>query len=121
MDLSWLAADTCRQHLILRGITVDESSYVTWHAEVARIVAERHPTATVTHETQLGGGINGVVVECGQRRVVVISDDALGIYTRGQWFGDEGDENGEFPFSGDIGSPEEAADMASPYISAEGC
>lgn len=97
------------------------SDYVEWHAEVARIVTERHPLAKVTHETQLGGGINAVTVECGEDTVVVISDDALGIYTRAQWFGDEGDENGEFPYSGVMGAPEEATDKAKPYIVAAGC
>lgn len=97
------------------------SDYIEWHAEVARIVTERHPSARVTHETQLGGGINGVTVECGEDTVVVISDDALGIYTRAQWYGDEGEENAEFPISDVMGSPEEAADKAQPYIVAAGC
>jgi len=97
------------------------SDYIEWHAAVASIVADRHPLAKVTHETQLGGGINAVTVECGDDTVVVISDDALGIYTRDQWFGDEGDENGEFPFSDVMGTPEEAADKAESYIVAAGC
>jgi len=97
------------------------SDYIAWHAEVARIVAERHPLATVTHETQLGGGINAVTVECGDDTVVVISDDALGIYTRAQWFGDEDDADGEFPITDVMGTPEEAADKAQPYITAAGC
>lgn len=98
-----------------------EYGYEEWHAEVARIVVERHPSATTTHERQLGGGINAVVVECGEDTVVVISDDALGIYTRGQWFGDEGDENGQFPYSDVMGTPQEAVDRAEPYIAAAGC
>lgn len=95
--------------------------YKGWHAEVARIVASRHPSATVSHETELGGGCNAVVVECGDASVVVITDDALGVYTREQWFGNEGDVNGEFPFSDVMGTPEEAADRAQPYIAAVGC
>ena len=97
------------------------NAYVPWHAEVARILSERHPSATVTHETQLGGGINAVVAECGPDTVIVISDDALGIYTRAQWFGGEGEENGDFPYSDDMGSPEDAVSKAEPYISAAGC
>lgn len=97
------------------------SDYIEWHAEVARIVTERHPSATVTHETQLGGGTNAVVIECGEDTVVVITDDALGIYTRAQWFGDEDESDGEFPFSDVMGTPEEAAERANPYIVAAGC
>jgi len=104
-----------------RGTIITDYSYEEWHAEVARIVADRHPSATTTHERQLGGGINAVVVECIGDSVVVISDDAIGIYTRDQWFGDEGDENGQFPYSGKMGTPQEAADRAEPYIAAAGC
>lgn len=100
---------------------MSDYTYEEWHAEVARILIERHPSATVTHNRQLGGGMNGVEVECGADTVVVVTDDALGIYTRGQWYGDEGDENGEFPYSDVMGSPEEAADRAQPYIVAAGC
>lgn len=60
-------------------------------------------------------------MECGEDTVVVISDDALGIYTRAQWFGDEGDEHGQFPHSASMGTPQEAADRAEPYIIAAGC
>lgn len=60
-------------------------------------------------------------MECDAAAVVVISDDALGVYTRGQWFGDEGDENGQFPYSEAMGTPQEAADRAEPYITAAGC
>lgn len=95
--------------------------YEEWHAEVARLVAERHPLAKVTHEKQLGGGINGVVVECSEDTVIVISDDALGIYTPAQWFDGEGEEDAVFPFTGDLGTPEEAADRASQHIKNAGC
>jgi hypothetical protein len=97
------------------------SAYEAWHAEVARLVSERHPSAVVNHETQLGGGINAVTVECGDDTVIVISDDALGIYTRAQWFGAEDEADGDFPFSDDMGSPEDAVSKADPYISAAGC
>jgi len=100
---------------------MDEYAYQSWNAEVARIVTSRHPLATVTHEKELGGGCNAVVVECGSDTVVVITEDALGIYTRGQWFGDEDTEHGEFPFTDSMGTPEEAADRAQPYIAAAGC
>lgn len=100
---------------------LNEHTYTGWHAEVARILAERHPLATVTHETQLGGGINAVVVECGADRVVVVGDDALGIYTRAQWFDGEGEDEAEFPFADDMGTPQEAADRAEPYIIQAGC
>jgi hypothetical protein len=69
----------------------------------------------------MGGGINAVTVECGEDTVVVISDDALGIYTRAMWFGDEDENDGEFPISDVMGSPEEAADKAQQYIVAAGC
>lgn len=100
---------------------MSENAYVQWHADVARLVSERHPSAIVTHETQLGGGTNAVVVECGEDSVVVISDDALGIYSRAQWFGDEDEADGDFPFSGDMGTPDEAADRVDPHIVAAGC
>lgn len=92
-----------------------------WHAEVARIVADRHPSATTTHQRELGGGTNAVVVECGGDTVVVISDDALGIYTRAQWFDGEGEEDALSPYSDAMGTPQEAADRAEPYITAAGC
>lgn len=100
---------------------MSEFSYAEWHAQVARLVSERHPFAKVTHETQLGGGVNAVAIECGEDAVVVISDDALGVYTRAQWFGGEGEEDAEFSFSEDMGTPEEAVDRAEPYIVAAGC
>ena len=96
-------------------------TYEAWHAEVARLVANRHPSANVTHSKQLGGNCNGVVIECGEKTVVVISDDALGIYTREQWYGDEGEDNGDFPYSDVMGTPSEAADRARSYIVAAGC
>jgi len=98
-----------------------ENAYVAWNAEVSRIVASRHPLAKVTHETELGGGCNAVVVECGSDKVVVITEDALGIYTRGQWFGEHGTEYGEFPYTEAMGTPEEAIEKAEPYILAAGC
>lgn len=97
------------------------NAYEQWHADVARIVSERHPSAVATHETQLGGGINAVVVECSGDKVIVISDDALGIYSRAQWFGDDDEAEGDFPFSEEMGTPEEAVDKADPYIALAGC
>jgi len=98
-----------------------ENAYEEWNAEVARIVTIRHPLATVTHEKELGGGCNAVVVEGGSDTVVVVTNDALGIYTHEQWFGDGGTEYGEFPFTDVMGTPQDAADRAEPYIIAAGC